>query len=375
MKNIAVLGSTGTIGKMTLEVALAYKDKLKVTGLAANNNVDLLTEQIAGFGPKRAVLLDNERCSKLNPQSGTEVLCGPTALEELASDPALDVLVVAMTGTAAVEAVIAALRAGKRIALATKEILVGFGSFVMDALKEGEGEILPVDSEHNALHQCLDGRDMQTVRRIILTASGGPFLEKDYHGAAPSDVLAHPTWNMGSRITVDSATLMNKGFEVIEAHYLFDMPEDKIEVVIHPQSTVHSLVEFTDGSVLAQLACPDMRLPIAYALLYPERGTDVIGSLDLTKVGSLEFSRPDKARFPCLNLAYKALRKGGTAPAVLQAADHEAVEQFLEGNLSFEKIGEIVASAIEAHSFIASPTISQTREAESLAREFVKKGV
>jgi 1-deoxy-D-xylulose-5-phosphate reductoisomerase len=213
------------------------------------------------------------------------------------------------------------------------------------------------------------------VKRLILTASGGPFLDKDYHGASPEEVLAHPTWDMGQRITVDSATLMNKGFEVIEAHYLFGMSADNIDVVVHRQSLVHSLVEFEDGSLLAQLARPDMRLPIAYALLYPERGADVIRGLDLTKAGSLDFSEPDLERFPCLETAYEALRKGGTAPAVLQSADHEAVEQFLNGKLSFERISEVVSSALDTVELIKNPEISQIREAERLAREFVKQGV
>lgn len=360
---------------MALEVISSYKDRFEVSGIAANRNIELLGTQIEQFSPGRVVVVDEERCSLLPSTSDTVVSCGSRALTELASDPELDILVVAMTGTVALEAVLAALRLGKRVALATKEILVSFGRYVMDALEEWGGELLPVDSEHNALHQCLHGRDISTVKKIILTASGGPFYKKDYRGARPEEVLSHPTWNMGSRITVDSATLMNKGFEVIEAYYLFGIEPGKIEVVIHPQSIVHSLVEFRDGSVIAQLACPDMRLPIAYALLYPERGTDIIEDLDLTKVGSLEFSRPDFERFPCLGLAYETLRNGGTATAVLQAADHEAVEQFLRGNLSFEHISEVAASAIEAHEFKVRPTISQIREAERLAREFVKKGV
>ncbi|MBD3285765.1 1-deoxy-D-xylulose-5-phosphate reductoisomerase [candidate division WOR-3 bacterium] len=375
MKNIAVLGSTGTIGKMTLDVIRAYDKRLNVTALAANKNFELLGEQIQQFLPDRAVLLNAESCTKLKQVSETEIICGPSGLAELASSSSFDILVVAMTGTVALDAVLSALHGGKRVALATKEILVGFGQFVTEALREGNGEILPVDSEHNALHQCLEGRDFKTVKRLILTASGGPFLDKDYRGAAPSDVLAHPTWNMGSRITVDSATLMNKGFEVIEAHFLFGASPDMIDVVVHPHSVIHSLVEFKDASVLAQLAFPDMRLPIAYALLYPERGTDVVQNLDLTKIGSLEFSRPDFERFPCLRLAYQTLRKGGTAPAVLQAADYEAVGQFLSGKLSFERIGEMVASAIEAHSFISKPTIPQIREAERFAYEFIKQGV
>lgn len=375
VKNIAILGSTGTIGRLTLEVVGFYSDRLRVVGLAANQNIELLGTQIEKFAPRHAIVVNEERCSLLSTSSSTRIICGAEGLMEIVADPDLDILVVAMTGTVAVEAVLVALKAGRRVALATKEILVSFGRSVMDALREGKGELLPIDSEHNALHQCLEGRDISTVKRLILTASGGPFRQKDYRGATPEEVLTHPTWNMGARITVDSATLMNKGLEVIEAHFLFGMEPDRIDVVIHPQSVVHSLVEFMDGSVIAQLACPDMRLPIAYALLYPERGTDVIGSLDLTKVGSLEFYEPDLERFPCLDLAYQALEQGGTALAVLQAADLEAVNQFLAGALGFERIPEVIADTLANHSHIPDPTILQTREAERLAREFVKKGV
>lgn len=360
---------------MALEVIQNLKDKFKVLAIAANRNTELLEKQVAEIEPDFAVMVDDQQCRLLQSSAGVQVECGKKSLIEIATHPDVDTVIVAMTGTTTVEAVIEALKAGKKVALATKEVLVGFGDFVIKAAKEGRGEILPIDSEHNALHQCLDGKDMSTVKRLILTASGGPFRQKDYVGVGPKDVLNHPTWNMGQRITVDSATLMNKGFEVIEAHYLFGVPAEKIEVLVHPQSIVHSLVEFCDGSVLAQLAEPDMRLPIEYALLYPDRGPAMIPALDLAGVGTLEFSAPDTERFPCLNLAYKALSARGTAPAVIQAADHEAVRQFLAGNLAFERIPEIISSALDTHQYIQNPTLDQVRQAEQKAIELVKQGV
>jgi len=374
VKNVAILGSTGTIGRLSVEVIKELSSRLRVFGLAANRNIQLLASQIAEFTPQQAVVLDEEQCALLS-SSRIPVSCGSAALLNLARHPEVDILVVAMTGTAAVDAVLAALRAGKRVALATKEILVSFGRFVNQALDEGKGELLPVDSEHNAIHQCLEGRDPSTVKRLILTASGGPFRNRSYEGAKPEDVLAHPTWNMGERITVDSAMLMNKGFEVIEAHFLFKIEPRRIKVLVHPQSIVHSLVEFMDGSVLAQLSLPDMRLPIEYALLYPERGPRIVSQLDLAKVGSLEFERADLKRFPCLALAYEALKRGGTATAVLQAADEEAVNQFLAGRLQFERIPELIKGALEVHRYIRMPSVEETRQAERLAKEFVKQGV
>lgn len=375
VKKVAILGSTGTIGRLTIEVIEKLGGSFKVAALAANRNIELLSTQISKFDPVEAVVFDEEQCSLLSSSSRTNIGCGPENLVKLAQNPDVDVVVVAMTGTAAVDAVIAALRLGKRVALASKEILVSFGKFVNDALVQGGGELLPVDSEHNALHQCLEGREKSTVKKMILTASGGPFRTKDYMGATRKDVLDHPTWNMGERITVDSATLMNKGFEVIEAHYLFGVDPNKIEVIIHPQSIVHSMVEFKDGSVIAQLSSPDMRLPIEYALCYPERGPVIVPELDLRKTGSLEFSEPDYERFPCLELAYKSMKIGGTAPAVLEAADHEAVKKFLDGRLDFHKIPDIIDSVLRNHKYIADPSIDEIRTAQHLAREFVNEGV
>ncbi len=375
VKKVAILGSTGTIGRLTLEVIEKLDKDFKVAALAANRNIELLSRQISKFDPSQAVVFDEEQCTLLCSSSKTNVTCGPDNLVKLAQNHDVDVVVVAMTGTAAVDAVIAALRLGKRVALASKEILVSFGKFVNDALVQGRGELLPVDSEHNALHQCLEGRERSTVKKLILTASGGPFRTKDYMGATRKDVLDHPTWNMGERVTVDSATLMNKGFEVIEAHHLFGIEPERIKVVIHPQSIVHSMVEFQDGSVMAQLSMPDMRLPIEYALCYPERGPGIVPELDLKKIGSLEFGEPDYERFPCLELAYKSMEIGGTAPAVLEAADHEVVKKFLDGRLDFHKIPSIIDSALRNHEYIADPSIDEVRTAQHLAREFVNEGV
>lgn len=373
VKNVVILGSTGSIGQQTIQVIGKFQTSLKITGLAANQNVELLQSQIDDVSPARAVVLNEDRCVKLSSSKDTKIRCGGSSLVDMARDPDVNIVVVAMTGTAALDATLAALKEGKRVALATKEILVSFGRFVMDALREGDGELLPIDSEHNALHQCLQAKDPATVKRLILTASGGPFRQKDYGGARPEDVLNHPTWNMGSRITVDSATLMNKGFEVIEAHFLFGVEPERIEVVVHPQSIVHSMVEFIDSSVIAQMAVPDMRLPIAYALLFPERGEAVVPQLNLAEIGSLDFEEPDRERFPCLGLAYEALGAGGSAPAVLQAADLEAVAQFLAGKLAFERIPELIREAIANHERIRQPSIAEIKEAEVWTKEFVKK--
>jgi 1-deoxy-D-xylulose-5-phosphate reductoisomerase len=375
VKKVAILGSTGTIGRLTLDVIESLEGKFRVFAIAANRNTELLSSQISRFEPEEAVVFDEEQCALLHPPSGTNVSCGPDNLARLAANPDVDVVVVAMTGTAAVDAVITALKLGKRVALASKEILVSYGKFVNDALARGGGELLPVDSEHNALHQCLDDRDKGTVKKMILTASGGPFRTREYQGATVKDVLNHPTWNMGKRITVDSATLMNKGFEVIEAHYLFGIKPEKIDILIHPQSIVHSMVEFKDGSVLAQLSIPDMRLPIEYALCYPERGPGIVPELDLRKIGSLDFSEPDFERFPCLELAFRSLKLGGTAPAALEAADHEAVKKFLDGSLDFHKIPIIIDSALRNHKYIADPSMDEIRTAQRLAREFINEGV
>ncbi len=373
MKKVSILGSTGTIGRLTLDVIRSMKDSFQISALAANCNTDLLKEQIEEFAPRKAVVLDTNSCNTLSSNDISDISCGHDALTLLGEEAETDILVVAMTGTSTVQAVLKALETGKRVALATKEILVSFGNIVIQALKQGGGELLPIDSEHNALHQCLDGRKLGDVKKLILTASGGPFRNKSFKDASVDDVLAHPTWNMGARITVDSATLMNKGFEVIEAHYLFGIEPDLIDVIVHPQSIIHSMVEFNDSSILAQMALPDMRLPIAYALSYPKRTLNLVNSLNLVEVGALTFEKPDTERFPCLKLAYEALKHGGTSPAILQAADYEAVNQFLAGKISFKRIPQLIEGALDSLEKIDAPSINEIRKAEGLARDYVIK--
>ena len=313
MRRLAILGSTGSIGQSTLDVVRAHPDKLKVVGLAAGTNADRLREQAASFG---AVI------TALASTTGSEGLIA------VATHPDVDIVICASSGTDALEAVLAAIEAGKTIALANKEVLVMAGALVTAAARARGVAILPVDSEHNAIHQCLHGRRREEIRRIILTASGGPFREMPSSALAsvrPEDALRHPTWRMGRKITIDSATLMNKGLEVIEAHWLFDLPGDRIDVVIHPQSIVHSMVELTDGSIIAQLGGADMKLPIQYACSYPDRWEAPVARLDLTAMGRLDFHAPDLDRFPCLRLAYRALESGPSHAVVLNAANEVAV--------------------------------------------------
>ena len=336
MKGISILGSTGSIGQSALAVVDAHPTRLRVVGLAAGGNATRLAEQVERYRPSRAAL-------------ATEV--GPQGLIDVATHPDADVVLFASSGTAALDAVLAAIEAGKTIALANKEILVMAGALVMAAARARGVRVLPVDSEHNAIHQCLHERPPSDVRRLILTASGGPFRRLDanaLNSVTAEDALRHPTWVMGQKITIDSATLMNKGLEVIEARWLFDVGADRIDVIVHPQSIVHSMVEFVDGSVVAQLGVTDMRLPIQYAFSYPERWTAPLASLDLARAGRLEFEPPDTNRFPCLALAFRALRGPDGLPIVLNAANEVAVAAFLEGRLPFTGIASTIAHAMDA---------------------------
>ena len=336
MKGVAILGSTGSIGQSALAVVDAHPSRLRVVGLAAGGNAARLAEQVERYRPSRAAL-------------ATEV--GPQGLIDVATHPDADVVLFASSGTAALDAVLAAIDAGKTIALANKEILVMAGAVVMAAAKARGVAVLPVDSEHNAIHQCLHERPPSDVRRLILTASGGPFRRlgaNELHSVTAEDALRHPTWVMGQKITIDSATLMNKGLEVIEARWLFDVGADRIDVIVHPQSIVHSMVEFVDGSVIAQLGVTDMRLPIQYAFSYPERWSAPLPPLDLARAGRLEFEPPDTSRFPCLALAFRALRGPDGLPIVLNAANEVAVAAFLEGRLSFTGISTTIAQVMDA---------------------------
>ncbi len=357
MKRIAILGSTGSIGCSALSVAETHPDRVEIVGLAAGANIERFTAQVERHKPRAIALaaeagLDQARTSlSSGVRDRIEVsAAGPPGLLAVATHPDVEVVLCATTGTTALEAVFAAIDAGKTIALANKEVLVMAGGLVMEAARRRGVAVLPVDSEHNAIHQCLDGRPPADVRRLVLTASGGPFRTwpaERLASATPADALAHPTWQMGRKITVDSATLMNKGLEVIEARWLFDMPGDRIGVVVHPQSVVHSLVEFQDGSLLAQLGVTDMRLPIQYAFSYPDRWDTGLPPLDLASCGTLEFAEPDTARFPCLALAYRALAGGSALPVALNAANEIAVEAFLAGRLPFGAIAEVIAAAVD----------------------------
>lgn len=374
---VAILGSTGSIGRSALSVVDAHPDRLEVTGLAAGANATLLASQAQHYRPRALAMatphaLDRvrEACAPWVPDTlGT----GPDGLVAVASHPDVDIVLCASSGTAALRAVLAAIEAGKRIALANKEVLVMAGALVTEAARRQGVAILPVDSEHNAIHQCLHGREGADVTRLILTASGGPFhgcSAAELKKVGPEDALRHPTWRMGRKITIDSATLMNKGLEVIEAHWLFGAGADQIDVVIHPQSVVHSMVEFCDGSILAQLGVTDMRLPIQYAFSYPERWSGPLPTLDLVKASRLDFLRPDRKRFPCLDLAYRALRVGGTLPVVLNAANEVAVAAFLAGRVGFLSIADVIERAMDAHRPEEVSSLAQVTAVDSWAHGF-----
>jgi 1-deoxy-D-xylulose-5-phosphate reductoisomerase len=354
MKRVSILGSTGSVGRSTLAVVDAFRDRLTVAGLAAGSNIDLLAQQVNQYQPEIVSvreLRDVERLRSLlrEPIDIVHGAAGACAVATLAS---ADVVIAAIVGAAGIPPVHAALKAGKRVGIANKEVLVAAGDVMTRTARENGGEILPVDSEHNAVHQALRCGHHREVERIILTASGGPFLKRDLNTFGDITIeaaLAHPTWRMGNKISIDSATMMNKGLEVIEAHHLFSMPCDRIDILIHPQSIVHSMVEYVDGSIMAQLSTTDMKFPIQYALLYPERVTAPFARLDLAKIRSLDFQPVDSHRFPAVELAYRACRAGGSMPAVLNAANEVAVERFLAGELSFTSIVEIVSRVLEKH--------------------------
>ncbi len=366
VKRLAILGSTGSIGQQTLEVVRSFHHRFQVMGLAAATNIELLTKQIDEFKPK-LISIESASGRERLPSSTCELL----SLEEMASHPDVDLLVVAVTGKAALAPTLEAIRAKKSIALATKEVLVMAGEIVISEAKRHNAQILPIDSEPSAIWQCLRGEE-RGVSRLILTASGGPFQKlapEQLAWVTPQQALNHPTWKMGKKVTIDSATMMNKGFEIIEAHWLFDIPLEKIEVVIHPQSIVHSFVEFVDGSIKAQLSPPDMRLPIQYALFYPERLSSKLPHLDFSNIGALTFEAPDLEKFPCLELALEAGRKGGTYPAVLSAADEVAVELFLEGRIGFLDIAKLVKETLEQHQSTPCPSLEEVLTADAWARE------
>jgi 1-deoxy-D-xylulose-5-phosphate reductoisomerase len=375
-KNLAVLGATGSIGCSTLDIVRQFPDRYRAVSLTAGRNVALLARQIAEFRPALAVVIDEadrDRLRELLPDDvKTELLWGESGMIAAASLPDADMVVTGVVGAAGLMPTLAAIDAGKPIALANKETLVMAGETVMDRAAAAGVPILPVDSEHSAIYQCIGQHPRREVARLFLTASGGPFrtLAPDRFGAIRlEDALNHPNWSMGAKITIDSATLMNKGLEFIEARHLFDMAPDKIEVIVHPQSIVHSMVGFVDGSVLAQLGIPDMKGPIGYALAYPERLPLKLGYPDFTTLAQLTFEPPDLERFPCLALAFEACARGGTLPAILNAANEMAVSAFLERRIAFTDIHRVIHQTMERHTPQFQPSIEQIREADREARQ------
>ena len=378
---LTVLGSTGSIGTSTLDVVARHPQKYQIVALTAYRQDELLFEQCQRFNPRYAVLLDEAAAARLTQRIAAaglmvQVLCGEQALEQVASLPEVDAVMAAIVGAAGLRPSLAAAHAGKKILLANKEALVMAGRIFMDAVRNNGATLLPIDSEHNAIFQALPrdyAGDMAAsgVKKILLTASGGPFRDMPLSAlqqVTPEQACAHPNWVMGRKISVDSASMMNKGLEVIEAHWLFNALAEDIQVVVHPQSVIHSMVQYVDGTVLAQMGNPDMRTPIAHALAYPLRIDSGVAPLDLFKVATLNFVAPDFERFPCLGLAYQALRTGGTAPAVLNAANEVAVDAFLNGKISFLDIPRLISDVLEAQASVAADTLDDVLLADAQAR-------
>ncbi len=379
MKNLVLLGSTGSIGVSTLEIVAAYPDRFRVLALTGNSNLDALAQQVRRFSPRLVAVPDAARAQVLRelvPDRKVEVLSGLQGLRACAALAEADLVVSAITGFAGLEPTLAAIEAGHDVALANKETLVAAGALVTSRARALGVRIYPVDSEHSAIFQALQGQREAQVRRLILTASGGPFYQsspEEIERATPEAALNHPRWRMGKKVTIDSATMMNKGLEVIEAHWLFDMPEEKIAVQIHPQSVVHSMVEYVDGALIAQMGVPDMKIPIAYALAFPERLALDLPPLDLCTLGSLTFAAPDDRRFPCLSIAREALRQGGTVPAVMNAANEVAVACFLNKTIQFGQIAEVIRATLEQHSPCAVTDLETVIEADRRGRQIARR--
>ena len=388
MQKITILGSTGTIGLQTLDVIARHANLYEVYALAANSNVEVMLAQCLQFKPKIAVLLNEKSALYLREKlkatgSQTTVLSGMAGLEQVSSDAEVDIVMAAIVGAAGLKPAMAAAHAGKRILLANKETLVMAGSLFMQAVKAGGAILLPIDSEHNAIFQVMPPQQLSHlsdsgIRKILLTASGGPFrryTQAQLEAVTPALALKHPNWVMGAKITIDSATLMNKGLEVIEAHWLFNAKPEQIEVIVHPQSVIHSMVEYIDGSVLAQLGNPDMRTPIAYALAYPNRIDSGVASLNLLEIAKLEFEAPDTKRFPCLQLAYDALALGGTAPAILNAVNEVAVKSFLNNQIHFLSIPVLIEKALNAIQSEPVSSLQQLLAIDAEARQFAQNQI
>lgn len=378
MKKVFILGSTGSIGINCLNVISNLKDEFKVTGLTVNSNTELLLEQIKLFKPE-VVAVKDEQCAKNisgKIPKNCNLLVGEDGLVKAAVEAEYDIFMGAMVGFAGLAPTIEAVKRGKRIALANKETLVVAGEIVTDLCRANGSEIIPVDSEHSAIYQCLVGENLNKVEKLILTASGGPFREKDksfFESATVDEALNHPNWKMGNKITIDSATMMNKGLEVIEAHWLFGLPADKIEIVIHPQSIIHSMVQFVDGSMKAQMGLPDMKLPIQYALTFPERMRNQFERTNLSSISSLTFYEPDFCKFECLKLAFDALKSGGTATCILNAANEVAVGKFLHKEIKFSHISLLIKKALDKIENKLSPDLKTIFECDRVTREFVMK--
>jgi 1-deoxy-D-xylulose-5-phosphate reductoisomerase len=381
MKGLSILGSTGSIGTNVLRVVDAFPGRFAVVGLAAGGSLEKLAEQIARYRPRQLSVADPsglERLSRLVDLSGVETGSGTEGMVAVATRPEASTVVASAVGAVGLVPTYRALEAGKDVALANKETLVMAGELMLARARGSGARLLPIDSEHCALHECLEGRRVEDVKRLILTASGGPFRNRPRDSFATitrEEALAHPTWRMGPKITIDSATLMNKGLEVIEARWLFDVPAEKIDVLIHPQSVVHSMVELVDGTLLAQLGVTDMRVPIQYALSYPDKWPSPIPGMDFTKSIALEFAPPDRERFACLGLAYRALEAGGTAPAALNAANEEAVAAFLDGRAPFIAIPETIQEVLETEPRAPAATLEDVLEADARARQRARQAL
>ena len=380
MKKISILGSTGSIGTQTLDVVRANRDKFEVVAISANSSINLLLEQIKEFRPKY-VAVYNEASAKalkemIPSDINIEVLSGMEGLVAISSLDEIDVLLTAIVGMIGLVPTLEAIKKGKTIALANKETLVTAGQLVMEEAKKNNVKILPVDSEHSAIFQCLNGENNKEIESLILTASGGPFRGKtksELLNVTKNEALKHPNWSMGRKISIDSSTLMNKGLEVIEAKWLFDVNTDKIDVVVHPQSIIHSMVQFVDSSIIAQMGCPDMKLPIQYALTYPDRILNDFERLDFSKLNSLTFEKPDLETFPCLKLAYDSLNMGGTYSAVLNAANEVLVNEFLEDKIGFYDIPYYIEKTLDAHKSISKPSLEEILHIDKWSRDFVKE--
>ena len=381
MKCISILGSTGSIGRQTLDVVREHCDKIKVSAISGNNNIELLKEQILEFAPDLCCVMDDDKALELKKMLPsdikTEILSGMEGLISIAEYDKSQIIVTAVSGMIGLKPTVAAIKRGKTIALANKETLVTGGNYIMNLSKQYNAPILPVDSEHSAIFQCLMANERKAVNKILLTASGGPFRGKNEEflkTVKVEDALKHPSWSMGKKITIDSATLMNKGLEVIEAKFLFDIEPEQIEVIVHPQSIMHSGVEFIDHSTIAQMGYPDMRVPIQFALFYPNRMENSLKSLSLSDIGTLTFEKADFKTFKCLALAYEALRAGGTMPAVLNASNEACVKLFLDKKISFLDIGNINEKVMHAHTPAEIDSIEAILRAEQFAKEFMTRG-